>query len=189
MRFSRGVWVLFICVILLLVLFIILFPSNPPINQIQPPQETMLLGNPPSMSDSSGQTVAPESVQAKTQTASSTQSTKPLVSNDSQSGPLTVFVTDALGDPISSGIVHIGTGEYHYDNGRVDIPSLEKGTYTMTAAADGYQSATKTVQIPETKEISITLEYACSFEIVVFSSQRMDTPVRARRLLYGRGHR
>ncbi|MFH1743879.1 MAG: hypothetical protein ABIH23_33150 [bacterium] len=103
-------------------------------------------------------------------------------------GQLHINITDAMGDPIQSGNIQINEKNYGFVDGHLEIPELSAGIHALAASAEGYESATKTIEIPETRETTITLEYLCSFEVLVESGkEKGGSPVEGAEVLIWKG--
>ena len=98
-----------------------------------------------------------------------------------------IHITDANGDPISSGTVSIDGERYEFSNGVLNIKDIQPGQYSATAAADGYQDTTETITLNENKAASIVMEYLCSFEIVLHQGPMEKTPVEDAEVVLWKG--
>ncbi|MFH1742897.1 MAG: hypothetical protein ABIH23_28160, partial [bacterium] len=88
---------------------------------------------------------------------------------------LAVRLTDALGDPIPNGVIEIASRTYESAQSGFAIPDATSGTHVLLARADGFQSATRTVELPKDASITMTLEYVCEF--VVEAQDKSGNPV------------
>ncbi|MFH1740813.1 MAG: carboxypeptidase regulatory-like domain-containing protein [bacterium] len=102
-------------------------------------------------------------------------------------GSLHIRIVDAIGDPIAIGQVAVDGREFSFSGGELDIFGLEPGKCTMVASADGYDSATRTINVPANEDVVITLEYLCSFEIGVYSSQKFVSPIAGAEVIVWNG--
>ncbi len=91
--------------------------------------------------------------------------------------PLSVSISDAFGDPIRSGTLRIGDGTPSlFLRGRLSLQPPTKESFLLVAEADGYRSASQTVEAAST-EAAFTLEYLSSYEVTVYASEKMKNPV------------
>ena len=91
-----------------------------------------------------------------------------------------IFCTihDALGEPIAGGNIQYGTTTIPFRQGQVKILDIASEPLQLTASADGYQSATQTVNGKESSSVDFTLEYTCSYEVQVFGTGIMEYIVK-----------
>ncbi|MFH1743824.1 MAG: hypothetical protein ABIH23_32870, partial [bacterium] len=91
-------------------------------------------------------------------------------------GDLAVRLVDALGEAIPNGVVEVTGKTFESAWSEFVIHDVTPGTYTVAAQADGYHSATETVQVPAEDWETITLEYLCEF--VVEAQDENGNPVQ-----------
>jgi len=89
---------------------------------------------------------------------------------------LQVSIVDALGDSIQTGLLRIGGKEYPFTEGRISVSVPGEGEQEIVAEAEGYQSATKSVDFSNTDEATIVLEYLSSIEVTVYASENKRDP-------------
>ncbi|HPA47585.1 MAG TPA: PEGA domain-containing protein, partial [bacterium] len=169
-----------LCVVLL-VLLVVLWPGG----KDQP--ATVTPGKIEGLSRRIATPTAPSGAELIPTSAPSEQHT--IAKSHSTQKSLHVSIADAIGDSVSSGQVKIGTAEYSFINGHLEIAEIESGTHTLRISADGYNSATKTVSIPDEQDVAVTLEYLCSFEIIVYSDREQKSPVQGADVLVWEGPR
>ncbi|MBD3268384.1 hypothetical protein GF373_17090 [bacterium] len=85
-------------------------------------------------------------------------------------GQESLLIRDAMGQPIPSGEVRLGTQALPFKDGRVSIPNPLTSLITVQATAEGYFPAEEKIA-PTNKNIPIiSMEYRCNFAIQVFES-------------------
>ena len=85
-------------------------------------------------------------------------------------------ICDPLGEPVERGTIRLGESTHPFQLGAVRIkldPPIAE-TAEIVAEADGYQSATHTVNPKESSQIDITLDYLCDFEVRVQHTSKTD---------------
>ena len=170
-----------LCVVLL-VLLVVLWPTGEDqratitfgeIEQLNGEARTPTVGpesvSAPTISPASGPQI-PTSVQVAFAT-SSEQNNIPESGTTQKS--LQVSIVDALGDPIESGNLRVGGKEYPFKDGQVSVAVPAGGEQQMVAEAEGYQSATQSVDASVQDETTMTLEYLCSFDFIVGSPKNI----------------
>lgn len=100
---------------------------------------------------------------------------------------LAVRLVDALGEPIPNGVIEIASQTYESAWSEFTIHNVTEGTHTLLAHADGYFSATETVDVPADEWKTVTLEYACGFEIEVRDKPEGGGPVEGAEVLLYEG--
>ena len=83
-------------------------------------------------------------------------------------------IHDVLGEPVTSGNIQLGTATIPFRQGNVTIPDIPSEPFQLTASADGYQPATKTVHYKESDSVEFTLEYTCSYQVQVYGTGVME---------------
>ncbi|HPA48113.1 MAG TPA: hypothetical protein PK395_20280 [bacterium] len=89
---------------------------------------------------------------------------------------LQVSIMDALGDPIPAGQLRVAGKEYRFTEGRILVRVPGEGEQELVAEAEGYQTATKRIDVSNTDETTIVLEYLSSIEVTVYASEDKRDP-------------
>ncbi|MFH1742182.1 MAG: hypothetical protein ABIH23_24525, partial [bacterium] len=100
---------------------------------------------------------------------------------------LQVSIVDALGDPIVSGQLRVGGQEYQFTGGQISVSVPGEGQQNLVVEAEGYESATKNINLAECDAVSFVLEYLCSFEIVVHDRPGSTNPAPGAEVLLWEG--
>ena len=89
-------------------------------------------------------------------------------------------ILDLLNSPIPAGTIQYNNQIQPFQNGKAVINNASGGFCQIVASADGYQSATKTVDIKQNQNITFQLDYLCQFKIVVYGdSTRLTRAAKA----------
>lgn len=97
---------------------------------------------------------------------------EPEVSAATEELPATALelrLVDALGDPIRNGSVSVDGTVREPQGGRFLVENLKPGAVEVVASADGYRSATRTVDIPAVRDLTLTLEYECTVQVLAWA--------------------
>ena len=87
-----------------------------------------------------------------------------------------INVQDALGEPIKKGKISIQGKEHPFYGGLLLCDDTPKGNCELAVAADGYRSATGTIDLSKTNEYTITLEYTSTHGVTVYSDEKRNNP-------------
>ena len=123
-------------------------------------------------------TVHPEPSAKATLVASVTMEDVTITPTSSTPGAslLRVNISDALGDPIKKGSIIIQGKERIFYGGLLLCNDIPNGVCELAASADGYRSATETVDVSKTNEVTITLEYTSTHEVTVYTDEKQHNP-------------
>ncbi len=184
-----------LCVVLL-VLLIVLWPTGmnrqPALTSGEIEQSSRESATPTAVPQGvSKPTVSPASkpeIPTPAQIVSATPTEKNAVSesNPTQKS-LQVSIVDALGDPISAGLLRIGGQEFHFAEGRISVPMPGGGEQQMVAEAAGYQSATKSIDVSALDQVTLTLEYLSSYQFVVYADEQYSRVAERTKVILWRG--
>jgi hypothetical protein len=83
-------------------------------------------------------------------------------------------VRDVLGEPIEHGTIQFATQIVSFREGylRLERKRLPSESYILSASAEGYQSATQTIDPRETLQAEFILDYYCNFSIQVYNARQ-----------------
>lgn len=101
----------------------------------------------------------PSVIQETTSTSASSQSTHTIQCR----------ISDLMGEPIQSGTITIKDHSYPFKDGKITLDTIVDNPVCLVAGADGYQCATKTIDLKQESKVEFNLDYLCSFDIVVYS--------------------
>ncbi|MFH1742932.1 MAG: carboxypeptidase-like regulatory domain-containing protein, partial [bacterium] len=100
---------------------------------------------------------------------------------------LAVRLVDALGDPIPNGMIEFASQTYKSASSEFLIRDVTEGAYSLAAKAEGYESASETVEVPAEEPVTITLEYLCSFDIEIVDRANNDAPLEGAEVIVWQG--
>ena len=100
---------------------------------------------------------------------------------------LRIRVVDALGDLISDATLAVAGKIYNSTNSEFVIHDLKSGTVQALASAKGWEPKEIAVDMSANTDIDITLEYLCSFEIMITDNANNNAPLEGMEVILWQG--
>lgn len=141
------------------------FPPGPNVRISNKPFPSIVSATPPSEVQA---TIRSFPITTPTIAASTPESR--LMENVSNATPaLRIRIADALGEPIPKGVISLNGKAQLFYGGLSICQDVPQATCELAASAEGYSSATATVDPSKTRDYSFTLEYVSSHAVTVYS--------------------
>lgn len=178
---STSIIILTVMIVIGICLFLSIYHDNQPQPSPSAAFDTLAEAHQPIIAKDHLSTVAPIS------TPSPQTLMLPAIPEKDTDQDLHIRVVDALGDLISDATLAIAGEIYSSTNGEFVIHDRKTGAVQAIASARGWEPKEISINTATSTNVDITLEYLCSFEIMITDTPNNGAPVEGIEVILWQG--